>query len=86
MDGPLQITAGELDEDSILEALQDGRRILLTMTMLGAEHQVALRYDGSVYYCDTPTRLHRHESEQEMRTCVRNMGYATDESAASDPE
>ncbi len=82
MEGPLRITAGELGEDAILEALQDGRRILITTTMLGAEHEVALRYDGAVYYCDTPTRLHRHDSEQEMRTCVRNMGYASD---ASDP-
>jgi len=38
---------------------------------------VTLRYDGSVYYCDTPTRLHRHESEDEMRTCIRKMSYGT---------
>jgi len=77
MEGPLRVSAGELGEDAILDALQQGRRVLITTEMLGEEHQVALRYDGSIYYCDTPTRLHRHEDEDEMRTCVRNMGYAT---------
>lgn len=86
MEDPLRITAGELAEDAILEALQNGRRIILTTTMLGAEHEVSLRYDGSVYYCDTPTRLHRHESEREMRTCVRKMGYADDSSSEPTPE
>lgn len=72
---PLRITAGDLETDAILDAVEGGRRVVVTMTMLGEEHEVTLRYDGSVYYCDTPTRLHRHESEREMRTCIRKMGY-----------
>ncbi|MFC4541055.1 hypothetical protein ACFO5R_03815 [Halosolutus amylolyticus] len=84
MADPLRITAGELDEDAILDALQNGRRIVVTTTTLGTDHEVTLRYDGSVYYCDTPTRLHRHETEREMRTCVRNMGYASDSAADSE--
>ncbi|WP_265109650.1 hypothetical protein [Halosolutus halophilus] len=83
MADPLRIEAGELAEDAILDALQNGRRIVVTTTMLGTDHEVTLRYDGSVYYCDTPTRLHRHESEREMRTCVQKMGYASDQSPES---
>ncbi|MFC4248585.1 hypothetical protein ACFOZ7_16895 [Natribaculum luteum] len=75
MPEPLRIEAGELDADAILEAIHEGRRVVITTTTLGAEHEVTLRHDGSTYYCDTPTRLHRHESESEMRTCIRNMGY-----------
>ncbi|WP_293030679.1 hypothetical protein [Natronococcus sp.] len=75
MTDPLRIAAGDLEADAILEAIQDGRRVVVSITTLGDEHEVTLRYDGSVYYCDTPTRLHRHESEREMRTCITNMGY-----------
>lgn len=77
MADPLRIEAGDLEADVILEAIEDGRRVVVTTTTLGDEHEVTLRYDGSVYYCDTPTRLHRHESAREMRTCIRNMGYGT---------
>lgn len=77
MADPLRIEPGDLEADAILEAIEDGRRVVVTTTTLGDEHEVTLRYDGSVYYCDTPTRLHRHESAREMRTCIRNMGYGT---------
>ena len=45
---------------------------------LGEEHEVTLRRDGDVFYCDTPTRLHRHESREEMRTCIEKQGYASE--------
>ena len=75
MADPLRIDAGERTADELIDALQDGRWVVVTTTIFEDEHEVTLRYDGSVYYCDTPTRLHRHESEREMRTCIRNMGY-----------
>jgi len=77
MSNPLRISAGELETDAIMAAIQDGRRVVITTTAARKEHEVTLRCDGSVYYCDTPTRLHRHESEDEMRTCIRKMSYGT---------
>ncbi len=75
MPDPLRIDAGECTADEIITAIRDGRRVVVTTTILDAEHEVTLRYDGLVFYCDTPTRLHRHESEREMRACIRKMGY-----------
>nr|WP_252488890.1 hypothetical protein [Natronococcus sp. CG52] len=48
MADPLRIGAGDLDADAILEAIQNGRRVVITTTTLGDEHEVTLRYDGSV--------------------------------------
>jgi hypothetical protein len=79
---PLRISAGELETDAIMTAIEDGRRVVITTMAAESEYEVTLRYDGSVYYCDTPTRLHRHESEREMRSCIRKMGYGTDEADA----
>ncbi|MFA9415965.1 hypothetical protein [Natrinema sp. HArc-T2] len=82
MSNPLRISAGDLETDAIMSAIEDGRRVVITTTTAQQEYEVTLRYDGSVYYCDTPTRLHRHETEREMRTCIRKMGYgATAEDA-----
>ncbi|WP_226482404.1 hypothetical protein [Natrinema amylolyticum] len=77
MSDSLRIDAGERTTDEIIDAIRDGRRVVVRTTMLEDDYEVTLRYDGSVYYCDTPTQLHRHESESEMRTCLRKMGYGT---------
>jgi hemin uptake protein HemP len=73
---PLRIDAGELTAEEILAAIREGRRVLVETTMLGGTHTVTLRHDGSIYYCDTPTTLHKHTSEEEMRACIDKMGYA----------
>lgn len=78
MSEPLRISAGELTAEEILDALADGRRVVVRTELLGGEHEVTLRHDGSIYYCDTPTTLHKHESVEEMRRCIHNQGYATD--------
>ncbi|WP_416838094.1 hypothetical protein [Haloferax sp. DFSO52] len=76
---PLHIESGELTADEILDALRAGRRVVVRAEMLGGVHEVTLRHDGSTFYCDTPTTLHKHEDEDGMRKCVLKMGYAKDE-------
>jgi hemin uptake protein HemP len=73
---PLRIDSGELSSDEILSALQEGRRIIVRTEMMGGTYEVTLRHDGTIFYCDTPTTLHKHEDEDGMRTCIAKMGYA----------
>ncbi|WP_435348032.1 hypothetical protein [Haloarchaeobius sp. HRN-SO-5] len=79
MQDPIRVRAGELGADEILAALRDGRRVHITTELLGSEHEVTLRHDGEIFYCDTPTTLHKHETEAEMRTCIENQGYVPQE-------
>ncbi|QAU13254.1 hypothetical protein EKH57_11250 [Halorubrum sp. BOL3-1] len=72
----LRVDAGELSADELIDALNDGRRILVDVEVAGGSHEVALRYDGETYHCDTPTNLHRHADESDMRGCIDQMGYA----------
>jgi hemin uptake protein HemP len=76
---PLRVQAGELAVEEILDALREGRRVVVVTELLGSEHEVTLRHDGSTYYCDTPTTLHKHAEEAEMRECIENQGYARDD-------
>jgi len=76
MPNPLVITAGEMEINELIEAINEGRRVVVQTEFLGSEHEVTLRHDGGTYYCDTPARLHKHSSEQEMRECLREQGYA----------
>ena len=67
---------GEYEADELLAMLRDGERVVVTTEFMGDERDVTLRYDGETFYCDTPTRLHRHDSPEEMRTCMEKQGYA----------
>jgi hemin uptake protein HemP len=72
---PMRVEAGEHSADEILTALREGRRVVVRTQMLGGDHEVTLRHDGSTFYCDTPTTLHRHTEEAAMRECIEEMGY-----------
>lgn len=71
----MRIEAGEYSADEIIAELREGRRVVVQTEMLGGDHEVMLRHDGTTYYCDTPTTLHRHTEEAAMRECIENMGY-----------
>lgn len=76
MTGPLRVAAGEVTAKEILDAMAEGRRVVVRTEVLGEAHEVTLRYDGEQYYCDTPTTLHTHDSREAMRTCIHEHGYA----------
>jgi len=71
----LVIEAGDCSADEILTAINDGKRVTVRTEFLGSTHDVTLRFDGDIYYCDTPTRLHKHETEAEMLGCIEEQGY-----------
>jgi len=76
MGDPIVMDAGEYSTDEVLEQLRAGNRVLVRTEFAGSNHEVVLRFDGKTYYCDTPTTLHRHEAEAEMRTCLEDQGYS----------
>jgi len=76
MDVTHTIDAGELSADEISGALHDGQRLQVSVELLDQHHRITLRYDGEIYYCETPTRLHKHSDEAAMRACIEERGYA----------
>ena len=76
MSEPLRVDSGELTAEELLDALTAGRRVVVRAELHGGVHEVTLRHDGTTFYCDTPTTLHKHATVEEMRTCIHRMGYA----------
>lgn len=76
---PLEVDAGELTAEEIIDTLREGRRVVVTADLFGSEQTLTLRHDGETYYCDTPTRLHKHDDEAGMIGCIEKMGYARDD-------
>ena len=78
-DMALTVEAGELATDELISQLQAGERVIVLTTFLGSEKRVTLRFDGETFYCDTPTTLHKHETAEDMRACIREQGYGREE-------
>ncbi|QZY00694.1 hypothetical protein [Halobaculum rubrum] len=78
---PLEVDAGELTAEEIIDAIREGRRVVVTADLFGSEQTLTLRHDGETFYCDTPTRLHKHDDEAGMLTCIEKMGYAKGDDA-----
>lgn len=76
--GRTVIESGECTASELLDSLKDGDRVVVRTEFLGSTHEVTLRWDGQTFYCDTPTRLHKHDSESEMLSCIRRQGYCAD--------
>lgn len=76
---PLRARPGELTASEVVDALDADRRVLITVEIAGTEKEVALRRHGGVYYCDTPTTLHTHDTESGIRSCLEEQGYVSRE-------
>ena len=72
------VDAGEFDTEALLGRLRDGERLVVRADVLGGSQEVTLRYDGEMYYCETPTTLHKHDTAEEMAACMRHYGYVSD--------
>jgi hypothetical protein len=79
MGTPTVLDAGEYGTEAVLDELRAGNRVLVRTELAGSIHEVVMRFDGETYYCDTPTTLHRHETEEGMRACLEDQGYSRGE-------
>jgi hypothetical protein len=76
-DGSIHVSPGEATATEIIDYLEAGDRVIVETELLGSTHEITLRFDGGVYYCDTPTTLHRHETAEDMRRCLDEQRYGS---------
>lgn len=78
MTEPIVLEAGEWPSERIVAALEEGQRVVVHTEFMGSTYEVTMRWDGDTYYCDSPTRLHKHEDPEGFRGCLRRLGYSAD--------
>ena len=69
------IEPGERTVDELLSGLKNGERFVVQAEVLGSMEELTLRFDGDIYYCDSPTILHKHTEEDAMRDCIEKLGF-----------
>ncbi|WP_181691949.1 hypothetical protein [Natronomonas sp. LN261] len=69
------IEPGERTAEELLSGLENGERFVVRTEVLGSIEELTLRFDGEIYYCDSPTILHKHTDADEMRECIEDLGF-----------
>ena len=89
MGEPLRVNRRELSSREIVEAVEDGRHVVIEVGLLGKQMDVAIRQSDGTYYCDTPLKLLTFEDEAGLRNCLEQFRLAepeTDDERRSAPD
>lgn len=75
----LYIQRGELTATEIVDEVDTGNRVVIEVDLLGTSVRMAIRKRSETYYCDTPVKLLKYRSPEEMRSCLERYKLATPE-------
>jgi len=72
-DDTIHIDRKEHSSAEILEYLDAGNRVIVTVSALGIEGEVALRKNDGEYVCDTGFKLMSYDDRGEMKRCIERL-------------
>ena len=73
----IRIDRREHSSDAILEYLDSGKRVVVTVSALGIEREITLRKSDGKYVCDTGLKLMSYEDPGEMKNCIERLRLAS---------
>ena len=73
----VRVDRKELSSERVLEHLDAGKRVLVTIEALGVERSVVLRKTDGEYICDTGLKLLSHDDRQAMKRCIEQLRLAS---------
>jgi hypothetical protein len=76
----LHISRKEFSSDEVLEYLDEGRRLIVTIGKLGVEKEVILRKTNEEYVCDTGVKLLTYDERDGMKQCIERLRLTTSDS------
>lgn len=76
-DETIHIDRKEHSSGAIIEYLDSGKRVVLTVSALGIEREVTLRKSDGEYICDTGLKLMSYDDPGEMKQCIERLRLAS---------
>ena len=68
-----RISRKELTAAEIADAVENGERVIIDVSVLSKTISLVIRKQDGTYYCDTPMKLMTHESRDELRQCLEQF-------------
>ena len=78
-DETIRVDRKEHSSDAIVEHLDAGHRVVVTVSALGIEREVTLRKNDGEYICDTGLKLMSYDDPGEMKNCIERLRLASGE-------
>lgn len=72
-DDTVRIDRKEDSSDNILELLDSGKRVVVTVEALGIQREVTLRKNDGEYVCDTGFKLMTYDDRGGMKRCIERL-------------
>lgn len=69
----VRIDRKEQSSERILDHLDSGKRVIVTVEALGIEREVTLRKNDGEYICDTGFKLMTYDDPQAMKKCIERL-------------
>lgn len=70
---PVRISRKELSSDEVLDYLDDGRSVIVTLGRMGIEKDITLRKSDEEYVCDTGLKLMSYDNRDDMKDCIERL-------------
>ena len=77
MTEPIRVSRKEFSSDEVIERLDEGQRVVVTVEMLGVRRDVTLRKTNDEYVCDTGLKLLSYDDSAGMKSCIERLRLAS---------
>ena len=67
------VSRKELTATEVLALLEEGTRVAIEVSVVGTTMMLIIRELNGTYYCDTPIKLMKHETPEELRACLEKF-------------
>lgn len=72
-DNSVNISRKEFTSEKVLEYLEDGKRVIVTVGKAGITKEIVLRKRQNNYICDTGFKLFEYDNREEMKDCIERL-------------
>lgn len=74
---PVRMSRKEFSSEDVLDRLDDGQRVIVTVEKLGISMEVVLRKIDEEYVCDTGVKLMTYDEREGMKRCIERLRLTT---------
>ena len=76
---PVRISRKEFTSQEVLDRIESGQRIIVTIDVFGSSKEITLRKTDDKYLCDTGLKLMSYEDRDGLKTCIERLRLVEDD-------
>lgn len=78
-DSSVEISRKEFSSEEVLDRIESGQRVIVTVEVMGVSRDVTLRKTDNQYVCDTGLKLMNYDDRDGLKACIERLRLAESE-------